>query len=165
MYTGIRIGDSVLFAIAHDNLQLLDRLLEFKEKNGDGDGDGDASAAAAADSSEEFPSFMTPLMLAAQCGRYETVEYLLSHGHALDRPHPPRCQCAERCADAHADIVADGCERLNAYRAISDPSYLCCSSAADPILACFLLHDELLDCGAVDQVYKTVYTAMAQQVT
>lgn len=116
--------------------------------------------------SEEFPSFMTPLLLAAQCGRYETVEYLLNHGHKLDIPHPPRCKCEERCMTEiiGTNMITDGCKRLNAYRAMSDPTYLCCTSASDPILACFLLHDELLECGSVDQVYKTVYIALAQQV-
>lgn len=156
----------MLLAITQDNVILLDRLLEYKENDGSGGGVGGGGTTH--DDSDAFPAFMTPLMLAAQCGRYETVEYLLGRGHKLNRPHPPRCACEERCAAAAAltrDVVADGCERLNAYRAISNPTYVCCTAVTDPILVCFQLHDELLECGAVDQVYMSVYTSMAQQVT
>lgn len=157
----------MLFAIAQDNLKLLDRLLKYTETHGDkmainviGTEDDD---------SDEFPPSMTALMLAAQCGRYELVEYLLSHGHKIERPHPPRCTCEEKCSAAarqlvDRDVVADGCQQLNAYRAISDPTYVCCTSADDPILVCFKLYDELLKCGYDEQVYKTVYASMAQQV-
>jgi len=167
--TDIQIGDSALFAITHDNIRLLDRLLEHEEKNGDnGTATKGAVDVGTADDSYEFPQFMTPLMLAAQCGRYEMVEYLLGRGHKLNRPHPPRCTCEERCSAAamrDRDAVADGCERLNVYRAISDPTYVCCTSAADPILVCFKLHNELLECGSIDQMYMTKYMSMAQQVT
>lgn len=166
---GVKIGDSVLFAIAHDNVKLLDQLMEYSSKHRDDRTDDinvETDDAVVEDDSDEFPPSMTPLLLAAQCGRYETVEYLLNRGHKVDAPHPPRCVCEERCKPAavRANVVADGCERLNAYRAISDPTYVCCTSPKDPILQCFRLHNELLDCGDVDQVYKTVYTAMAQQV-
>lgn len=165
----------MLFAIAHDNLELLERLLQYQEnvavrgaaQNADGyyqpfDTD------VVSDDSDEFPSWMTPLQLAAQCGRYETVQYLLDRGHQLDRPHTPWCRCVERCTNATVmatlDVVADGCRRMNEYKAISNPTYVCCTSPADPILECFRLHKELLECGNVDQVYKTAYAAMAQQV-
>jgi len=117
--------------------------------------------------SEEFPRFMTPLMLATQCGLYETVEYLVNRGHKLDRPHPPRCTCGDSClaAAARGDVVADSCERLNGYWAISNPTFICTtSSSADPVLECFRLHEELLQCGAAEQVHKTTYTDMASQV-
>ncbi|VVC45159.1 Ion transport domain,Transient receptor potential channel, canonical,Ankyrin repeat-containing [Cinara cedri] len=166
---GVRIGDSVLYAIAHDNLNLLNRLLGYVDVHG---GKGALNADAANDNeddSDEFRPFMTALMLAAQCGQYEIVEYLLSHGHRIDRPHPTRCACEDRCSDAARlrrglDAVADGCKRLNTYQAISNPTYVCCTSADDPILVCFELHDELLECGAAEQVYASVYAGMAQQV-
>lgn len=184
---GVRVGDSMLFAITHDNLKLTARLLDYAEKesgrkgsinvtstaasagNGDGGVGGRGRYGDGDDDSDEFPAFMTPLMLAAQCGRYETVEYLLSRGYVVKKPHPPRCACDEWCsakavANRTFDVVAEGCERLNAYRAISDPTYVCCTSANDPILTCFQLHDELLECGNVNKVYNTVYCSIAQKV-
>lgn len=155
----MQIGDSLLYAISQDNLKMLDRLMDYvKQKGGGGGGVID---------SDEFPPYVTPLLLAAQCGRYETVMYLMKRGHRLDRPHPPRCACPEQCQprDRPVDRVAEGCKRLNTYRAMADPTYVCCTSAADPILACFRLYDELLECSDVDQMYKVVYTIMAQQVT
>lgn len=163
----------MLFAIAHDNLKLTNRLLDYAEKESglkgginvildSSNGDGD-------DDSDEFPAYITPLMLAAQCGRYDTVEYLLSRGYTVQKPHPPRCNCDELCSakamiNRLPDVVSEECERLNAYRAISDPTYVCCTSPNDPILTCFLLHDELLECGYVNKVYSTVYSTIAQKV-
>ncbi|XP_050426946.1 short transient receptor potential channel 4-like [Adelges cooleyi] len=161
---GIKVGDSKLFAIAHDNLAMLKHLFDYEETLF-GTKEQQKAEQSDPDDSEEYPSFMTPLLLAAQCGRYEIIEYLLASGHRLERPHPPRCMCTVRCLPMleSADVVANGCERLNLFRAISNPAYLCCTSH-DPILACFQLHDELLECGAVEQVYKTVYTEMAYKV-
>uniref|UniRef100_A0A2S2QFU4 Short transient receptor potential channel 3 n=1 Tax=Sipha flava TaxID=143950 RepID=A0A2S2QFU4_9HEMI len=105
---------------------------------------------------------MKPLLLAALCGRYETVDFLLNRGHKLQRPHPPKCMCDE-CL-AMDNVVAAGTEKLNTYRALSSPTYLCRTSATDPILACFRLHDELLERGAYEQVYETAYTSLALQV-
>lgn len=169
----------MLFAIAHDNLNLLKRLLSYVEMHGDNGSKGALNVRATdnketeevdIDDSDEFPPSMTALTLAAQCGRYEFVEYLLSHGHKIDRPHPPKCTCDEECSAAaqmrgDRDVVADGCRRLNAYRAISDPTYVCCTAAEDPILVCFRLHKELLECKSVEQVYKNTYGGMAQKVT
>lgn len=150
-----RIADAPLTAIVYDNLDALDRLMRHDGWNADRDPATDA---------DEFPPHVTPLMLAAQCGQRATIEYLLARGHRVDRPHPPRCGCPERCADGPADPVADGRERLDAYRAICNPTYVCYTEAADPILACFRLHRELLECGDVDQFYKSEYDALAQQV-
>ncbi|XP_026819893.1 short transient receptor potential channel 4-like [Rhopalosiphum maidis] len=160
---------------------MLDRLLEFDETNngtgnrGKGIGwnrvrsdDGvNAADPEDDDDSEEFPRFMTPLMLAAQCGLYETVEYLVNRGHKLDRPHPPRCTCSDRCmvSASRADAVADSCKRLNGYWAISNPTFICTtSSSSDPVLECFRLHEELLRCGSAEQVHNATYTYMAAQV-
>lgn len=159
---GVRIGDSVLFAITNDTLGLLVKLLDHVENETDRSGRDHHDD----DESEEFPSSMEPLTLAAMCGRYETVDYLLNRGHRLRQPHSPRCASQERCADADCDdVVAAGIERLNTYRALSSPTYLCRTSAADPILTCFRLHEDLMDRGKHEQVYETVYTSMALQVT
>lgn len=170
----VKIGDLTLLAITYDNLKLLDRLLEFEEAKGNAKSRGRGSGWNRTpevpeddNDSEEFPRFMTPLLLATQCGLYETVEYLVNRGHKLDRPHPPRCTCDEGCAAAakRGEVVTDSCERLNSYWAISNPTFMCTtSSSSDPVLECFRLHDELLLCGAAEQVYKTMYMSMAQQV-
>lgn len=167
----------MLLAITYDNLKLLDRLLEFDETNGKakihdrGSGwkkmESNTYRASDDNDSEEFPRFMTPLLLATQCGLYEIVEYLLNRGHTLERPHPPRCTCDERCAALakRGEVITDGCERLNAYWAISNPTFICTTStSADPVLRCFQLRDELMRCGSEEQVYKATYTSMAEQV-
>jgi len=171
----------MLLAITYDNLKMLERMLEFDEANnksgnrGRGNGwnrirSNDDVKGHYADKdieSEEFPRFMTPLMLATQCSLYETVEYLVNRGHKLDRPHPPRCTCGDRCVAtaARGDVVADSSERLNGYWSISDPTFMCTtSSSSDPVLECFRLYEELLQCGTTEQVHKTTYTQMASQV-
>ncbi|XP_008183081.1 short transient receptor potential channel 6-like [Acyrthosiphon pisum] len=171
----------MLLAITYDNLKMLERMLEFDEANNKsgnrGRGNGWNRIRSNDDvkghypeiyiDSEEFPRFMTPLMLATQCSLYETVEYLVNRGHKLDRPHPPRCTCSDQCVAAatRGDVVADSSERLNGYWSISDPTFMCTtSSSSDPVLECFRLYEELLQCGSTEQVHKTTYTQMATQV-
>jgi hypothetical protein len=75
---GVQIGDSVLFAITNDTLRLLVKLLDYEENRTDG---SDVASDRVVDESEEFPPSMKPLLLAALCGRYETVDFLLNRGH------------------------------------------------------------------------------------
>jgi len=171
----------MLLAITYDNLKMLERMLEFDEANNKsghrGRGNGWSQTQSNDDvkgyypekdiDSEEFPRFMTPLMLATQCSLYEMVEYLVHRGHKLDRPHPPRCTCGDRCvaAAARGDVVADSSERLNGYWSISDPTFMCTTStSSDPVLECFRLYEELLQCGSTEKVHNTTYTQMASQV-
>lgn len=165
MILDTQIGDSKLFAIAHDNLSMLKHLIEFENEAIAKKNYTEGTVLKTFEDSEEYPNFITPLILAAQCGRYEMIEYLLSRGDKIEKPHPSKCMCSN-CRQAKLnsmDVVTVGCERLNVYAAISNPAYLCCTSS-DPILKCFQLHHELLECGEVDQVYKNVYSEMAYKV-
>lgn len=153
----------MLFAIAHDNFEMVKRLIEYQ-----------AEAAAAnlieidvgnSEESDEFLPTVTPLMLASQCGRYEMVRYLLDLGHTMQRPHPPWCRRLEQCDHSETvDVVAEGCARMNAYKAVSNPTYVCCTSPEDPVLECFRLYRELVKCGDYDRVYQVAYATMARQV-
>ncbi|XP_050527847.1 short transient receptor potential channel 4-like [Daktulosphaira vitifoliae] len=164
-YENVQLGDLKLFAIAHDNLSMFKHLIEYENDAIMGRRYIEGIKLNYSEDSEEYPNFITPLLLAAQCGRYEMIEYLLSCGDKLERPHPSKCMCISRCRPMmeSMDIISIGCERLNVYAAISNPAYLCCTSS-DPVLKCFQLHHELLECGEVDQVYKNVYSEMAYKV-
>lgn len=48
---------------------------------------------AGATHSADFPSHVTPLILAAQMGHYEIVILLIGRGHTIARPHLPNCPC------------------------------------------------------------------------
>lgn len=182
-FTGVRISNSaVLYAVWNDNLRLLDRLLdltgiditlEISDDNFIGTGMGEYDGGSGddvdgfANDTGNFSPFMTPLLLASHCGRYDTVKYLLNRGHKLVKPHPPRCLCKKRCVAAleRGEVVADGCKRLNVYQAISSPTFVCCTSPDDPILASFRLYKELMECGGVDRVYNDAYVGLANRVS
>ncbi|XP_076375592.1 LOW QUALITY PROTEIN: short transient receptor potential channel 4 [Megalopta genalis] len=47
--------------------------------------------------SADFPDNATPLLVAARCGHFEMIEYLLKRHHSISKPHPSNCKC-EDCA-------------------------------------------------------------------
>jgi len=47
--------------------------------------------------SPDFPDDTTPLMVAAQYGRFEMIDMLRFRRHILQKPHPPSCNCDEIC--------------------------------------------------------------------
>jgi transient receptor potential cation channel subfamily C protein 4 len=83
----IEVGDSVLYAIKTGQVELMLMLLQRQ-------GNSEFSPPA---ESPEFPVYITPLILAAEYGRYEIVALLLSRGHIIPRPHNPKCICSQEC--------------------------------------------------------------------
>lgn len=43
--------------------------------------------------SADFPDDATPLLIAAQCGHFELIDYLRRRHHNIPRPHLPNCSC------------------------------------------------------------------------
>nr|CAD7411671.1 unnamed protein product [Timema cristinae] len=114
--------------------------------------------------SAEFPDYITPLILAAQCGHYEIIEMLLERNHSITRPHPPRCLCSQVCRRIlkEEDALHVATAKLEVYRAISNPAYLC-QSSDDPILMAFQLFKELHQCATIHQEFRAAYTQLSRE--
>jgi len=86
---GLEIGDSLMHAIRENHYSIVIKLLDILES------DKPETVHSGYEHSTEFPSYLTPLMLAAQCGHFKLISLLLKRGHTIQIPHKPRCLCKE----------------------------------------------------------------------
>lgn len=155
----IEMGDNVLHAVRDNQIKVLQMLLEKMQEVSPG------LEFVGVTHSSEYPDHITPLILAAQCGHYEIIQYLLERGHSIAKPHPPECGC-EDCKQhlleddqLHAETL-----RLNLYRAIGSPAYICHSSD-DPIFEAFSLSKEIQACGRYYPEFRAEYNELAAEIS
>lgn len=83
----IKIGDTILLAVVECKVELTEILLEkirLEDSNAEFSG---------IEGSFAYPSYITPLILAAQCGHYSMIKMLLTRKHRIEYPHPVKCRC------------------------------------------------------------------------
>jgi len=84
----IEIGDSLMYAIRDNRYSITEKLLNiFQSEN--------SKRVQLGCNSTGFPPYLTPLMLAAQCGNLKIICLLLNRGHTIQMPHKPGCSCKE----------------------------------------------------------------------
>ncbi|VVC38723.1 Transient receptor ion channel domain,Ankyrin repeat-containing domain,Ankyrin repeat [Cinara cedri] len=152
---GLETGDALMYAIRENNYSIVVKLLDvLQAKNQE-------KAQLGYDNSVEFPSHLTPLMLAAQCGHYKIIELLLKRGHTIPTPHEPQCFCKEVCKSSTRLNNGLGATelKLSVFRALTDPTYISLTSK-DPILTAFQLSNRLRKHGNVDHVFKSDYKSL-----
>ncbi|XP_026323634.1 short transient receptor potential channel 6-like isoform X2 [Hyposmocoma kahamanoa] len=155
----IEIGDTVLHAVRNGNATILEMLLDAQKKISPG------LEYAGAPHSMDFPSHITPIMLAAHLENYETVAFLIARGHTIVKPHHPWCQCIKcNVSQIHDDPLYTNSARLAAYRAICSPAYLI-QKSSDPILAAFTLCAELMVNAEYDRHLAVSYMQLRDTVS
>lgn len=83
----LEIGDSLMHAIRHNRYATVIKLLDvIRAKSPE-------TVELGSGNSTEFPQYLTPIMLAAQCGHYRIISLLLARGHAIQTPHRAGCLC------------------------------------------------------------------------
>lgn len=85
----LEIGDSLMRAIRHNYYPIVIKLLDIIQVK------SPESAELGYEHSTEFPQYLTPIMLAAQCGHHQIISLLLERGHKIPTPHKARCVCKE----------------------------------------------------------------------
>ncbi|CAH1786057.1 unnamed protein product [Owenia fusiformis] len=155
----INIGDCVLHAVLIGNCRIMEILLD-KLKN------TDRSETYLPDDYEstEFSVDMTPLILAAHQQHYECIKVLMKRGHRIEKPHSPKCFCGDVCLKLkERESLVESIARLNCYKALASPAYIC-QSSDDPILTAFELSLELTECAFVEKEFHKDYTDLAASV-
>ncbi|XP_076369182.1 short transient receptor potential channel 4-like isoform X2 [Tachypleus tridentatus] len=155
--TDIEIMDALLHAVATEHLEIVTLLLDaMREKAPNMEYCGTKY-------SSEFSAEVTPLHVATQKGNFIIVSLLLERGHRVERPHIPSCLC-NVCKEGLKSRFYDLASwRMNCYRAISSPIYVSLT-ADDPIIATFLLQDELELCTNMDEQYHVEYVVMCREL-
>ncbi|KAJ8940174.1 hypothetical protein NQ318_019383 [Aromia moschata] len=156
---GIDIGDCVLHAVKENLPNILTMLLNKLNET------GPSLEFVGATHSSDFPDYVTPLILAAQCGHYEIIKMLIERGHTITKPHPPTCRCSDcRVQLEHDDLLHAESLKLNLYRAVSNPAYICYSTH-DPILAAFHLSQELKECSFLIAEFRQAYAELSTEIS
>ncbi|KAF8797005.1 Transient receptor potential-gamma protein like [Argiope bruennichi] len=153
----IEVKDAALQAVATGNVEFATAVLDVMNLVQPG-----REMLGSTESTDYSPD-ITPLALAAQNGDYKMVRMLLGRGHKLDKPHVPTCLCPKCKGLLREHGSALSRIRLNAYRAISNPSYIC-QVTDDPILYCFLLDAELFESALMDKEFRAEYGELGDEV-
>lgn len=155
----IDIGDNVLHAVRDNKPKILEMLLEKMNATSPG------LEFVGVTHSSNFPDHVTPLILAAQCGHYEIIQMLIHRGHTIGKPHSPRCRCTDcKMRLEHDDLLHAETYRLNLYRAVTNPAYIC-HSTDDPILVAFFLSKELKECAFLVPEFRAAYQQLAEEIS
>ncbi|GFU00247.1 short transient receptor potential channel 3 [Nephila pilipes] len=143
----VEVKDASLHAVATGDIDLTTTVLDLINQRSRG-----AEMLGCEDSPDYSPD-ITPLSLAAQNGDYKMVRMLLGRGHSLEKPHVPSCLCP-KCKGLLREFGSSLSRmRLNAYKAISNPTYIC-QATDDPILYSFLLDNELMKSALMNKEFK-----------
>ncbi|XP_067141263.1 short transient receptor potential channel 4-like [Centruroides vittatus] len=151
----IDIKDCVLHAIRTENIKIIEIILNAL-KNRD-------LEFQPYYNSIEFDYGMTPLILAAQRGSIEIIRLLLKRSHQIPEPHFPTCKCRD-CKSLAKDVGADPTlQRLNIYKAICNP-YFICLTTNDPIFTAFILDKQLRESAEIEKEFTLEYNALSECV-
>lgn len=156
-----RIGDALLLAISKGYVRIVEALLSHQAFL-----DGQRLSDCPSQSDDDFFTFdedgtrfsrdITPIILASQCHQYEMVHILLMMGARIERPHDYFCQC-RACSDEQSrDSFSHSQSRINAYKGLASPAYLCLSSE-DPVMEALELGNELSVLANTEKEFKVQY--------
>ncbi|XP_078032808.1 short transient receptor potential channel 4 [Augochlora pura] len=115
--------------------------------------------------SADFPDNATPLLVAARCGHFEMIEYLMRRYHSISKPHLSKCNC-EECMEERErfDWLTIEKMRLFTYSAITNPAYIC-QTVDDPILEAFNMSYELNEAANLNKEFHHEYKGLSKSVS
>ncbi|XP_014599080.1 PREDICTED: short transient receptor potential channel 5-like [Polistes canadensis] len=154
-------GDAHLYAIRENEIKIVGMILDKLNEISPG------LEYASVTHSADFPDEATPLIIAAQYGHYELMQYLIEQRlHKIQRPHPPNCNCLNVCKrerELYDSLTVDR-KRMFLYRAITNPAYICLTEE-DPILASFNLSIELKMAASYDREFYNEYIQLSEELS
>ncbi|XP_041850473.1 short transient receptor potential channel 6 isoform X2 [Melanotaenia boesemani] len=164
-----RIGDALLLAISKGYIRIVEAILSHEAF---ADGQRLTNSPSQAETHDNFFSYdedgarfphdITPIILAAQCHEYEIVHILLLRGARIERPHDYFCQCMACIEHQWHDSFSHSQSRINAYKGLASPAYLCLSNE-DPVMAALELSNELAVLANTEKEFKNDYKKLSMQ--
>ncbi|XP_006796708.1 short transient receptor potential channel 6 isoform X3 [Neolamprologus brichardi] len=164
-----RIGDALLLAISKGYIRIVEAILNHEAF---ADSQRLTNSPSQAEMHDDFFSYdedgtrfsldITPIILACQCQEYEIVHILLLKGARIERPHDYYCQCKTCSEQRRHDSFSHSQSRINAYKGLASPAYLCLSSE-DPVMAALELSNELAVLANTEKEFKNDYKNLSMQ--
>ena len=165
--SGADIGNALLQAVSRGSVECVDILTKF---------DKASVSPTQVEGSDEFSSYLTPLILAAQNNNYEMVKLLISREYTIEKPsvHPNSCDC-ESC-QSRGGRLGKSLWKLNTYKALASPVYISlshlldskddlekASSLNDPIIQAFVLNRALEELADTEYEFRNDYLELSNQ--
>ncbi|KAF3693251.1 Short transient receptor potential channel 6 [Channa argus] len=164
-----RIGDALLLAISKGYIRIVEAILSHQAF---ADSQRLSNSPSQADTHDDFFAYdedgtrfshdITPIILASQCHEYEIVHILLIKGACIERPHDYFCQCRTCSEQQRHDSFSHSQSRINAYKGLASPAYLCLSNE-DPVMAALELSNELACLANIEKEFKNDYKKLSMQ--
>ncbi|XP_061575772.1 short transient receptor potential channel 6 [Cololabis saira] len=162
-----RIGDALLLAISKGYIRIVETILSHEAF---ADGQRLTNSPGQAETQDDFFSFdengtrfshdITPVILASQCHAYEIVHILFLKGARIERPHDFFCQCRPCSEQQRQDSFSLSQSRINAYKGLASPAYLCLSNE-DAVMAALELSNELAVLANTEKEFKNDYKKLS----
>uniref|UniRef100_A0A3Q1FR02 Transient receptor potential cation channel, subfamily C, member 6b n=1 Tax=Acanthochromis polyacanthus TaxID=80966 RepID=A0A3Q1FR02_9TELE len=164
-----RIGDALLLAISKGYTRIVEAILTHEAF---ADGRRLTNSPGQVETHDDFFSYdedgtrfsldITPIILASQCHEYEIVHILFLKGARIERPHDYLCQCMTCSEQQRHDSFSHSQSRINAYKGLASPAYLCLSNE-DPVMAALELSNELAVLANTEKEFKNDYKKLSMQ--
>uniref|UniRef100_H3DNY6 Transient receptor potential cation channel subfamily C member 6 n=1 Tax=Tetraodon nigroviridis TaxID=99883 RepID=H3DNY6_TETNG len=162
-----RIGDALLLAISKGYIRIVEALLRHQafldgQRLSDCPSQADDDFFTYDEDGTRFSHGITPIILASQCHEFEIAHILLMKGARIERPHDYFCQC-RICSDEQSrDSFSHSQSRINAYKGLASPAYLCLSNE-DPVMEALELGNELAVLANTEKEFKNDYKNLSMQ--
>ncbi|XP_022789137.1 short transient receptor potential channel 3-like isoform X1 [Stylophora pistillata] len=175
---GAEVGNALLQAVAKDSIEWVRALLDFVKDSENRPASPSIVSSEQQTSRVKYNRFVSPLMLAAHNDNQEMVKLFLAKGFTIEEPpfHNRSCECDE-CMRL-GKRLGTSIYRLQSYRAMASPVYLCMSylldkssdhlvedqdiaSSKDPIVRAFLLNRKLESLVDTEYEFKADYKQLS----
>lgn len=175
---GAEVGNALLQAVAKDSIEWVRALLDFVKDSENRPASPSIVSSEQQTSRVKYNRFVSPLMLAAHNDNQEMVKVFLAKGFTIEEPpfHNRSCECDE-CMRL-GKRLGTSIYRLQSYRAMASPVYLCMSylldkssdhldeeqdiaSSKDPIVRAFLLNRKLESLVDTEYEFKADYKQLS----
>ena len=172
---GADVESALLQAVAKESVDLVKALFDFVELSND-----KQNSDISSNTSDGFSGFakkphswISPLMLAAQNDCPEIVWLFLEKGYKIEESQMHK---KSYTSEEYENIIGRSIYRLNSYRALASPIYLCMSylrddsteeqnveSSNDPMVRAFLLNHKFESLVETEYEYNSDYKRLSDQ--
>ncbi|CAB4026608.1 short transient receptor potential channel 5-like isoform X2, partial [Paramuricea clavata] len=112
-------------------------------------------------------SYITPIILAAQLGHYDIVDFFIQNNCVIEEPHGCECACEKECEEKSHMFRSQ--IAINRFRGLSNPVYMCLrylkteGSNDDPLTRAFDLNTKVRERASHEPELKKEYLKISER--